>query len=345
MEVQRSNNNNGNNFGNRPQHPLGFQPQRNSDEGSKLDKALERLEWMELESRQKDKNHASTIDHLETQISQLATTLQGRAQGGLPSTMETNPREQLKAVELRSGKTIEKSNDKRPRIEEDEPIVVEDIASSSKEFPRVNEEVVIEEPYVRPPPPPPFVPKFHKFLEIFKKLQINLSLADALRKMPQYAKFLKDIIMNKRIWEKDGIISLTESWSFTISCTIGNMNSINCLCDLSASINLMPLFLFRTFGDQPVKRTLMVLPLADHSLKKQYGLVEDVLVKVDKFIFPVDFVFLHYAVDKECPMILGRPLSAKRATTEERKASGTIKRSRGGRSIGKRICGRRKCGS
>ncbi|XP_055961800.1 uncharacterized protein LOC126681357 [Mercurialis annua] len=166
--------------------------------------------------------------------------------------------------------------------------------------------------------------KFHKFLEIFKKLQINLSLADALREMPQYAKFLKDIIMNKRSWEQGGTIPLTEHCSsiiqsnlptklkdpgsFSIPCTIGNMNAINCLCDLGASINLMPLFLFRSlFGDQPVKRTSMVLQLADHSLKKPYGIVEDVLVKVDKFIFPVDFVILDYAVDKECPMILGRP--------------------------------------
>ncbi|XP_050222544.1 uncharacterized protein LOC126672635 [Mercurialis annua] len=60
------------------------------------------------------------------------------------------------------------------------------------------------------------------------------------------------------------------------------------------------------FGEQPVKHTSMVLQLADHSLKKTYGIVEDVLVKVDKF-FLVDFVILDYAVDKECPIILGRP--------------------------------------
>ncbi|XP_055960233.1 uncharacterized protein LOC126678772 [Mercurialis annua] len=264
-----------------------------------------------------------------------------RPQGGLPSTTENNPREHLKAVELRSGRNLEKANGKKHVVEEDEPQVVIDVASSSQELPNASAEVVtnIEEAYVRPPPPPPFVPKvpfpsrlrkapdnrkFHKFLEVFKKLQINLSLADALREMPQYAKFLKDIIMNKRSWEQGGTIPLTENCSsiiqsnlptklkdpgsFTIPCTIGNTNAINCLCDLGASINLMPLFLFRSlFGEQPVKHTSMVLQLADHSLKKPYGIVEDVLVKVDKFIFPVDFVILDYAVDKECPMILGRP--------------------------------------
>ncbi|XP_050211675.1 uncharacterized protein LOC126661839 [Mercurialis annua] len=160
-----------------------------------------------------------------------------RAQGGLPSTTESNPREQLKAVELKSEKTLEKANDKRPRIKKDEPIVVEDITCSSKELPRVSEEVVIEaeESYVRPPSPSPFAPKvpfpgklkkvpdtqkFHKFLEIFKKLQINHSLADALREIPLYSKFIKDIIMNKRSWVKDGTIFLQKSCSSIIQSVL-----------------------------------------------------------------------------------------------------------------------------
>ncbi|XP_050238448.1 uncharacterized protein LOC126687913 [Mercurialis annua] len=229
-----------------------------------------------------------------------------RPQGGLPSTTENNPREHLKAIELRSGRNLEKANGKKHVVEEDEPQVVIDVASSSQEPPIVCEEVAIEveEPYVRPPPPPP--------------------LADALREMPQYAKFLKDIITNKRSWDSGATVPIPEvcssiilndlpaklkdPGSFSIPCTIGTMSSINCLCDLSASINLMPLTLFRALcGDQTVKSTSMVLQLADHSLKRPYGIVEDVLVKVDKFIFPVDFVVLDYAVDKDCPMILGRP--------------------------------------
>ncbi|XP_050225511.1 uncharacterized protein LOC126674989 [Mercurialis annua] len=333
----QGNPNHGNNYGGRPQHPPGFQQPRNTDEGNVLAKVLEKLEKME----QREKNQASTIHHLETQISQMAISLQGRTQGGLPSTTENNPREHVKAVELRSGRNLEKANGKKHVVEEDEPQIVIDIASSSQEIPKEREEVAIEveEPYVRPPPPPPFVPpvpfpsrlrkaqgneKFHKFLEIFKKLQINLSLADALREMPQYAKFLKDIITNKRSWDSGATVPIPEvcssiilndlpaklkdPGSFSIPCTIGTMSSINCLCDLGASINLMPLTLFRELcGDQTVKSTSMVLQLADHSLKRPYGIVEDVLVKVDKFIFPVDFVILDYAVDKECPMILGRP--------------------------------------
>ncbi|XP_050222555.1 uncharacterized protein LOC126672644 [Mercurialis annua] len=282
------------------------------------------MEQRELDARQREKNQASTIHHLETQISQLAINLQGRPLGGLPSTTETNPREHVKAikvVELRSGRVLdvdhdkdfEKANGKRPMIVEVEPQVVIDIASSSQKLPKSCEEVAIdidvEEPYLRPPPPPPFVPKvpfpsrlrkapdnekFHKFLEIFKKLQISMSLGDALREMPQYANNLPT--------------KLQDTGSFTIPCLIGTSTSLNCLCDLGASINLMSLCLFRKIcGNQLIKQTSMMLQFADHSLKRPHGVAEDVLVKVGKFIFPVDFVVLDYAVDKDCPMILGRP--------------------------------------
>ena len=55
-----------------------------------------------------------------------------------------------------------------------------------------------------------------------------------------------------------------------------------------------------------MKSTNMSLQLADHSIKKPYGVIEDVLVKVDKFIFHVDFVILDFEVDRTCPFILGR---------------------------------------
>ncbi|XP_050229186.1 uncharacterized protein LOC126678327 [Mercurialis annua] len=287
---------------------------------------------------------------LETLISRPSTTsasvnVKSGAEFGTTEqntliTTKNNPREQLKAVELRSGKILKKSSGKRPRIKEDEPQVVVDVASSSQEPLKASEEALIEveEPYVRPPPPPLFVPKvpfpgrlkkvpdtqkLHKFLEIQKAPNQSKSCGCFEGNASICKTFLKDI-MNKMSWEKDGTISLTESsssiiqndlpskikypGSFTIPCTIGNMNFINRLCDLGLSINLMPLFLFRSlFGDHLVKRTLMVLQLADHSLMKSYRLVEDVLVKVDKFIFPVNFVILDYVVDKECPTILGRP--------------------------------------
>ena len=98
--------------------------------------------------------------------------------------------------------------------------------------------------------------------------------------------------------------------SFSIPCTIGKMNFEKCLCDLGASINLMPLLLFNQLGLSDPKPTNISLQLADRSITYPRGIVEDVLVKVVKFIFPVDFIILDYGEDKSIPIILGRPFLA-----------------------------------
>ncbi|XP_075479313.1 uncharacterized protein LOC142520196 [Primulina tabacum] len=90
---------------------------------------------------------------------------------------------------------------------------------------------------------------------------------------------------------------------------MGN-NRCTALCDLGASINLMPLSVLRKLGLGEPKPTRMSLQLADRSVKYPRGLIEDVLVKVDKFIFPVDFVVLDMEEDIEMPLILGRPFLA-----------------------------------
>ncbi|XP_050215107.1 uncharacterized protein LOC126666156 [Mercurialis annua] len=230
----------------------------------------------DAETQQTFKNHAATIHNLEVQNQQMAKALQSRSQGGLPSTTEENPREHLKAIELRSGKEL------------DDPYAGRATVEAKKEQCEGGEP---EKAVAKPPPPPPFMPKV-PFPHRVKK-----PLADALREMPHYVKFLKEIITNKRSWDAEGLVPMTENYnsiilsnlqtklkdpgSFTIPCTISNMQS--------------------------VQATPMMLQLADHSLKKPHGIVEDVLVKVNKFIFPMDFVVLDYAADKECPMILGRP--------------------------------------
>ena len=79
------------------------------------------------------------------------------------------------------------------------------------------------------------------------------------------------------------------------------------MCDLGASINLMPLSIFRRLGLGEALLTIVTLQLADRSLKHPRWVIEDVLVKVDKFIFPTDFIVLDMEEDKEIPIILGRP--------------------------------------
>ena len=95
-----------------------------------------------------------------------------------------------------------------------------------------------------------------------------------------------------------------------IPCKIGNSIFERDLCDLGANINLMPLSIFRRLGLGEARPTTVTLQLADRSLKHPREVIEDVLVKVDKFIFPADFIVLDMEEDKEIPIILGRPFLA-----------------------------------
>jgi len=87
---------------------------------------------------------------------------------------------------------------------------------------------------------------------------------------------------------------------------VGNLYIGKALLDLGASINLIPLSMLRKIGEIDVRPTRMTLQLADRSIKHQYGVVEDLLVKVDKFLFPVDFVVMDIEEDVDVPVILGR---------------------------------------
>ena len=95
--------------------------------------------------------------------------------------------------------------------------------------------------------------------------------------------------------------------SFTIFVSIRDLFVGNALLDLGSSINLMPLTMLRKIGDLEVKATKIQLQLAGRTVKHRYGVAEDVLIKVDKFMFVVDFVILDMKEGEEVPLILGRP--------------------------------------
>ena len=117
--------------------------------------------------------------------------------------------------------------------------------------------------------------QFTKFMEVFKKLHINIPFADALEQMPSYVKFMKDILSKKRRLSDFETVNLTEECSailkrklpqklkdpgsFTIPCTIGNAIFERGLCDLGASINLMPLSIFRRLGLGKARLTTVTL--------------------------------------------------------------------------------------
>ncbi|XP_070029804.1 uncharacterized protein [Nicotiana sylvestris] len=106
--------------------------------------------------------------------------------------------------------------------------------------------------------------------------------------------------------------------AFTIPCTIGSTNFAKVLCDLGASINLMPYSVFKTLGIEQRKATSMRLQMADGIMKRSFGIIDDALVRVDKFILPADFVILDCEVYYEVPIILGRPfLATRKALVDE----------------------------
>ncbi|XP_009593659.1 uncharacterized protein [Nicotiana tomentosiformis] len=147
--------------------------------------------------------------------------------------------------------------------------------------------------------------------------------------MQGFAKYLKDSITKKKTTKNEvenvthrvsSIIATTviqkkeDLGAFTIPCTIGLRNFARALCDNGASINLILLPIYKKAGLGMPRPTIMWLQMADRSIKRPVGIVDDVLVKVGKFILPADFVILNCVVDKEIPIIFGRPfLSTKRA--------------------------------
>ena len=102
--------------------------------------------------------------------------------------------------------------------------------------------------------------------------------------------------------------------SFTIPCEIGHADVGKALCDSGASINLMPLSVAKRLSLGELTPTAMTLQMADITLAHHEGILEDVLIKVGKFIFPLDFVVIDIKEDKQIPLLLERPFLATRAT-------------------------------
>lgn len=229
-------------------------------------------------------NQDASIRGLEHQVGQLAKLISNRELGALPSDTEKNPKEHVKAIELRSGKVLEIENSKAATERANEDSIKEKCKS-----PNSTQSHTTLSPIVIPPHFPVALKRakldaqFSKFLEVFKKLQINIPFADALMQMPSYAKFLKEILSSKRKIEEHARVNLTEECSalvlnkvppklkdpgsFSIPCMIGDSIFHKSLCDLGPSINLMPYSVFRKLELGELKPTRMSLQLADRSVK------------------------------------------------------------------------------
>ncbi|XP_075478842.1 uncharacterized protein LOC142519696 [Primulina tabacum] len=266
------------------------------------------------------------VDPITSLTVQLANALRGQNRGQFPSNTEVNPKEQCKAVTLRSGKELEMQSskevmDKEKTFEEGE---FENEKEEKNQKP--NAEVEVEQPPVFQPTlpyPQRFKKKklddqFAKIFEIFKKLHINIPFADA-EQMPNYAKFIKNVMSKKRKLQDFETVKLTEECSAILQKKLPQKLK-------GASINLMPFYIYRDLELGEVKPTTITLQLADRSLAYPRGIVEDVLVKVDKFILLADFVILDMEEDQDAPLIFGRPfLATGRALIDVHKGELTLR--------------------
>ena len=166
--------------------------------------------------------------------------------------------------------------------------------------------------------------------ELFKQVKVIIPLLDAIKQIPSYAKFLKGLCTVKRKLgvNKDAFITKQSTslirnnlppkykdlGSPTISIVVGNSKLGHALVDLGASVNLFPYSVYVELGLGELEPTNITLQLANRSVKIPRGIVKDVLVQVDKFYFPVDFVVLDTqpVVNQgtQFPVILGRPFLA-----------------------------------
>jgi len=167
--------------------------------------------------------------------------------------------------------------------------------------------------------------QFNKFVDMLKKICINIPFVEALSQMPLFAKFLKDIFSKKRTIEHNETIALTressviiekpppnlrDPGSFAIPCMIGSETIDKALCDLGASVSLLPLSLFKRMGIGELKPSKMTLKLADRSTINPVGFVEDIPVKIERIYILGDFMVVDIEEDPDVPILLRRPFLA-----------------------------------
>ena len=169
-----------------------------------------------------------------------------------------------------------------------------------------------------------------EMLEVLRQVKVNIPLLDMIKQVPTYAKFLKDLCTVKKGLNVNKKAFLTKQVSAIIECktpvkykdpgcptisvNIGGISAEKALLDLGASVNLLPYSMYKQLGLGELKPTSITLSLTDRSIKIPKGTIDDVLIQVDRFYYPVDFVVLDtepVAVGpNHVPIILGRPFLA-----------------------------------
>nr|GEV93418.1 hypothetical protein [Tanacetum cinerariifolium] len=164
--------------------------------------------------------------------------------------------------------------------------------------------------------------QMEKFFQIFHDLYFDISFANALLLMPKFASTIKSLLTNRdKLFELAKVL-LNENYSamllkklpeklgdpgkFLIPCDFPGMDVCHALADLGASINLMPLSIWKNLSLPELTPTRMTFELADRSITHPKEVTEDIFVKVGKFYFPTDFVVVDFEANPRVPLILGR---------------------------------------
>ncbi|XP_026459851.1 uncharacterized protein LOC113360565 [Papaver somniferum] len=243
-----------------------------------------------------NKNVMKTLDELKTSIVRIESRLNVREKGTLPSRTQPNSKGQFEV----KNSNLEQAN------------VVTTLRSGK----------VIETPMK--------LADNKDILDVFQQVKINIPLLSVIKQVLAYAKFLKDLCTVKRKHNVQKKAFLAEQVSSilqhntppkykdpgcpNISCIIGDFMTKQALLDLGARVNLLPFSVYEQLGLGELKPTSVTLKLADRSVKVPRGVVENVLIQIDKFYYPMDFIVLDTQpvanASKEIPVILGRPFLA-----------------------------------
>ncbi|RDX73489.1 hypothetical protein CR513_46901, partial [Mucuna pruriens] len=160
-----------------------------------------------------------------------------------------------------------------------------------------------------------------ELLKMFRKVEINIPLLNAIKQIPKYAKFLKELCVHKRRKMKGsreigGMVSAltknnpTTGISQVLPKKCRDPGIFSVPCTIGASINVMPASTYRSLNFGDLEPTGMTIQLANRSIVQPLGVLEDVLIQVNELIFPADFYVLNMEDEtsgKGSTLILGRP--------------------------------------
>ncbi|XP_070017075.1 uncharacterized protein [Nicotiana sylvestris] len=259
--------------------------------------------------------HDSAFKNIEVQMGQISMSLNNRPHRTLPADTQINPKDQgpkqLMAVSLRNDRDLDVEQERARESRQDETLI--SVPIELDESTKLTKEQVVEvaadkeqsQIIGKKRPPAPFPQRlakyqkeeqYKKFLEMLKQIQVNIPLIDALKEMPGYEKTIKDLMSPKFNFQDLATMTFTQicsvvvtrpiaeklsdPGSFTIPCTISNFAFAKALCDLGANINLMPLAIYKRLGIRRARPTYMLLQLADRTVKRPSGILDDVLIQV-----------------------------------------------------------------